>query len=588
MILVLLSLIAQVSSQPYLRPEAEIEERTVAVDFIYDGDTFRGADGTDYRLAGINAPEVAHPEHGKPDGEPGGDESTDALREFIGDRNVTALIDRANPRDRYGRTVAIVIAGAIDVNLEQVRRGHAEVRYVDLSPMIDEAVFRQFASVSSPQASDTISPAPDVTGHILGPGDRVRVVVGPQSEDFAVNPDGEILIRGLGVVRIGGLTASSATANLDSAIRAKGITVSPITVFYLAPPARVQRNIVILGAVRKSGTYPATTLLGAVSAAEGFAIDANPIEVRVTAGETTILINATEILAGTIRDITLSGGEVIVVPSLPRVLVSGAVAKPNWVTALTLTEAVSAAGGPIPEADLERTEVRNRIDTPTRVNLQSVFSGIADDLRLDDRARVTIPTRPRAITPLVQVYGPVERPGTTEAFTLADAIREAQPDTRADLANVILERTPGDTTTLNAREIALGHALDTDLAQGDRVLIPRRPEATADTPQTVTVLGDVAKPGQYPPGTLTQLLAAAGGPANTARLSAIHVRHPDGRSQTLDLTRVTSGRQPDPTLAANATVFVESDEPRRQSMNDLRTFIGIISTVALLGLRLSL
>ncbi len=593
MTFLILALIAQISSPSYLRAEADIERRTVAVEFIYDGDTFKGADGINYRLAGINAPEVAHPEHNKPTGEPGGEESSDALKQMILSERVTVLIDQAHSTDRYGRTVALVMHGDKDVNIEMVRNGNAEIRYVDLSPMIDESAFRNAASTIEAEGARRAAPLDDVTvaGHVLSPGDRIRIVVGNQTQDFTINPDGEILIRGLGVFRVASKTAAIATTDLDSTIRAKGIAASPVTVFYLAPPVKIQRNAVVLGAVKKSGTFPATTLLGAISAAEGFTYEANPTEVRITSGESTTLYNAARIMAGVERDIELQGGEIIVVPTLPRILVSGAVSKPNWVTALFLSEAISAAGGPIPEADLENVEFRSGAETSVRINVQAIFSGKLDDPRLDDRDRITIPIRARALVPNVQVYGPVQHPGTTEAFTVADAVREAKPDTRADLTSVIIDRGHGDTATVNARDIALGHDPDTDLREGDRVLIPRLPVAAAgqaDTPQTVTVIGDVKTPGQFQPGTLTQVLASAGGVTNTSRTSAIRVRFPDGRATTYDLTRITSGKQDNPTLPANSTVYVESDEPRRQGMNDLRTFIGIISTVALLGLRLAL
>lgn len=420
--------------------------------------------------------------------------------------------------------------------------------------------------------------------HLLAPGDKVRIVVGNQSEDFTINPDGEILIKGLGIVRISDKTSTQATADLDSAIRAKGITVSPLTVFYLAPPKQ-QGNVVVIGAVKKSGTYPAATLLGAISAAEGFTNEAHLAEVRITSDETTAIVNATRILTGVDPDIALGGEELIVVPSLPKILVSGAVAKPDWVTALFLSEAISAAGGPIPEADLAQTELRSESDTVIRIDVQAVFSGKAEDIRLTDRARVTIPVRPRAIVPIVQVYGSVDRPGTQEAFTVVDAVRQAEPDTRADLESVIIDRGRGDTVTVNARDIALGHTEDENLREGDRVLIPRRPESAADTPQTVTVLGDVKAPGQVSPGTLIQVLASVGGATNTARTTAIRVRFPDGRSATYDLARIHSGHQENPAIPAGSTVLVESDEPRRQKMNDFRSFIGIISTIALLALR---
>lgn len=433
----------------------------------------------------------------------------------------------------------------------------------------------------------TLPPQPPQPQRTLTPGDRIRVIIGTQSEDFTLNPEGDILIRGLGVVRLATMTAGAASAHLDSMIRAQGITIGPVTVFHLAPPARAQTAVVIvIGAVKKSGRYPATTLLGAISAAEGFTADANPTEVRITLGDSSAIINAARILEGATPDPTLAGGEVIVVPSLPRILVSGAVAKPNWVTALYLSEAIAAAGGPTSEADLANAEIHTIADSTTRIDIQAIFSGRTVDLRLDDRTRITVPVRPRATIPNVQVYGPVERPGTQQAFTLADAVREAIPDTTADLQNVILDRGRGVSHTLNAADIALGYAYDTNLNEGDRILIPRRPSPTGETPSSVTVIGDVKAPGQYPSGTITQLLATAGGVTTTARTSEINVRLPDGTSQAYDLKQIAEGRQPNPTLPANSTIYIESDAPRRESMNNLRVLIGILSSIVLLGLKL--
>jgi protein involved in polysaccharide export with SLBB domain len=494
--------------------------------------------------------------------------------------------------------VALVFFGDKDVNMEMVHNGFADIKYVDLSPMIDELEFRASASVGASRDSPivvrgesrhgTFQDGEDVTvtEHVLAPGDRIRVIVGSQTQDFAINPDGEILIRGLGVIRFGDKTSAQAGADLDSAIRARGITVSPVTVFYLAPPAKPQRTVMVVGAIRRTGNYPATTLLGAISSADGLTPEANPTEVRVTLGESTTIVNAGRIMIGEAPDLKLQGGEVIIVPTYPRIFVSGAVARPNWVTAQYLSEAVSVAGGPLPEADLTNVELRALTDSPIRINAQAVFSGELDDVRLNDRDRITIPIRARAIAPAIQVYGPVQRPGTRQGFTVVDAVREAVPDTRADLTQVIIDRGEADSITVNAQDMALGHEQDIDLKTGDRVLIPRRNEpipeaAQPDTPQTVTVLGDVTRPGPVQPGPLTQVLAQVGGPKTTARLQAIHVRHPGGQAQIVNLTRITTGKEPDPDLPPGATVFVESDEPRRQGLADLRILIGIASALLL-------
>lgn len=633
----LAGLVALAASHPaYIRPGTDVEEHVVEVDRVIDGDTFKDAEGRSYRLVGVNAPEIAHPEHGKPDGEPGGEEAAEYLCGLIEGRTVTVLIDRAHATDRYGRTVGVVLlgdpaGGEVDVNAEMIRAGHAEFRYIDLSPMLDEEAFcaAPWAAPSSPAGAEPSSheppgaeappaaasqggtprdppeeprqaeplsaapvpandassaallptaPAPtsawssDTGPHVLAPGDKVRVVVGPQEQDFTVNPEGEILIRGLGVVRVAEKTAADASADLDTAIRAKGYNVSPITVFYLAPPTRLTRNVVVLGAVRNPGTVQASTLLSAISATSGYLAEANPAEVRITKGDSSTLVNLGEIVSGLAPDRTLDGGEVVFIPALPRVLVSGGVSKPGWVNAVALTEAVSAAGGVILEADLTRAEIRGRGETATVLDLQAVMSGRATDPRLSDRDRVTVPIRPRSQIPLASVYGPIRNPGTVEAFSLADAVREATPDSTADLAHVLIDRN-GETAVVDARAVALGHAPDVDLHQGDRVLIPQigASAAPGETPTAVVVNGDVGKPGIVSAGRLTEVIARAGGVTNTAMAGAIYVRLPDGSHSHHSITR---GRD-DPYVPDGASVFVPSATKTSQFIRNLTVIAGV-------------
>ena len=84
---------------------------------VHDGDTItlRCADGRKLkvRLEGIDAPEI---------GQPYGDVSRLALDGMVYRRNVTIVPVTV---DKYGRTVARVLVGGLDVNLELVRLGLA-------------------------------------------------------------------------------------------------------------------------------------------------------------------------------------------------------------------------------------------------------------------------------------------------------------------------------------------------------------------------------------------------------------------------------------------------------------------------------
>jgi len=87
---------------------------------IHDGDTIRaecGSEQLQVRLHCIDAPELEQ--------RPWGQDSRDHLRSLI--PNGTNIELRVQDKDRYGRTVAEVLAGGWDINLVMVRDGQAAV-----------------------------------------------------------------------------------------------------------------------------------------------------------------------------------------------------------------------------------------------------------------------------------------------------------------------------------------------------------------------------------------------------------------------------------------------------------------------------
>ena len=98
------------------RPEHEAPFRA-RIEHLSDGDSFvvRAEDGrrVPVRLSAIDAPEKTQAH---------GDASRRALLALVGDKTLTIFPVK---RDPYGRTVAKVLAGEIDVGLEQVRTGMA-------------------------------------------------------------------------------------------------------------------------------------------------------------------------------------------------------------------------------------------------------------------------------------------------------------------------------------------------------------------------------------------------------------------------------------------------------------------------------
>lgn len=93
--------------------------RTVAK--VHDGDTIRLDDGTTVRLLGVDAPEV---ESSYTRAEPCGAGSRDYLKALVEGRRVTIEVG-PEPKDRYGRTLAMVYLGDVLVNGRIIRDGWA-------------------------------------------------------------------------------------------------------------------------------------------------------------------------------------------------------------------------------------------------------------------------------------------------------------------------------------------------------------------------------------------------------------------------------------------------------------------------------
>jgi endonuclease YncB( thermonuclease family) len=92
---------------------------------ITDGDTFRCADGTRVRLAGIDAPEVSACVKGRQCVAGDGQASKRSLAGYASGR-----VLRCEPvGTSYKRVVAFCSAGTLDLSCAQVKAGQAVVRY---------------------------------------------------------------------------------------------------------------------------------------------------------------------------------------------------------------------------------------------------------------------------------------------------------------------------------------------------------------------------------------------------------------------------------------------------------------------------
>lgn len=107
-----------------------IEE--VRVEYVFDGDTVKTADGQTIRLLGVNTPEIAHPSHGKPYGEPGGEEARAFAINQIEGKDIILVIDKENTKCVYGRILGLLFYNDENgkqrcFNWELIKKGYGQV-----------------------------------------------------------------------------------------------------------------------------------------------------------------------------------------------------------------------------------------------------------------------------------------------------------------------------------------------------------------------------------------------------------------------------------------------------------------------------
>ena len=98
----------------------EITARMFRVLRVVDGDTFKiryDGDVVSVRIWGIDAPEM---------NAPGGPASKEALARLIDDREIRLVFSGPRRRDHFGRLLARVFVGDLEVGPEMIRSGHAK------------------------------------------------------------------------------------------------------------------------------------------------------------------------------------------------------------------------------------------------------------------------------------------------------------------------------------------------------------------------------------------------------------------------------------------------------------------------------
>lgn len=96
-------------------------DRYVKVEKIVDGDTVWVDYEERVRLVGINTPEL---------GQPGSIEAKEYVIDRIMNKKIYLDVDDKKPKDKYGRTLAVVLIDGDNLNKELLCKNYAEVMYI--------------------------------------------------------------------------------------------------------------------------------------------------------------------------------------------------------------------------------------------------------------------------------------------------------------------------------------------------------------------------------------------------------------------------------------------------------------------------
>lgn len=258
--------------------------------------------------------------------------------------------------------------------------------------------------------SSTTAP-PDLGDYLIGPGDLLEIEVF-ESEKLnsivRVSSRGFISLPLLGEILIEGLTASEAETMVEDEYKKSYIKNPHVSIFI---KENFSQRVTVIGQVKKPGTYDYPSkqrLLDALALAGGLSENASQtIQVRrlssaANGANQVLLINLDKLISEgkSELNININGGDIIFVPEAGIFYVGGAVHAPGKYhikKTMTIKEALSAAGGLQPWADLEEILVLRYVKNSDRekitINLEEMPDQSNDQSKtfiIQDRDIITV------------------------------------------------------------------------------------------------------------------------------------------------------------------------------------------------------
>lgn len=389
----------------------------------------------------------------------------------------------------------------------------------------------------------TFAPAQNIatpTNYLLGAGDEVTINIWGASQQTiqqTISPDGYIVIEGIGLIRLAGLTVSKAKGVLRERL---GQSYADCH-FDLSLSDLRSMQVQVMGEVVHPGTYTLSSLSSAFNAlySAGGINDIGTLrDIRVfrRGSQLTSIDVYDYILHGnTTSDVRLSDGDVIMVGSYDcLVKITGHVKRPMWYEmkkSETVKDLLEYAGGFDGKAYTKG--IRLKRTAGTEYSIYSIEEDKMGTFHMADGDLVEADENMVRYNNLVEVRGAVKHPGE---FQLGDQIQSVK-----DLLNAadgliesaytkraILHREKEDKNreimSVDAIGILQGTAVDIPLHNGDVLFIPDKLDMQGEL--TIQVDGEINYPGEYPYAehtTLRDMILLAGGITQAGSLARVDV-----------------------------------------------------------------
>jgi polysaccharide export outer membrane protein len=162
--------------------------------------------------------------------------------------------------------------------------------------------------------------------YVLKPGDRIKITIYPEDEfikggEMQISSEGNITLPLVGKVEVGQQLIRDAEAAIRKLIDADYLVNPEVVIEVVKQSEQSKIQIVLLGAVRKPGSYefPAgetkVTLLKLMSDAGGFSEVANVKKIKIVrevdGKKNVIRANAEAIMSGDSPDVELQSGDIV-------------------------------------------------------------------------------------------------------------------------------------------------------------------------------------------------------------------------------------------------------------------------------------